>query len=219
MAHSYRPHDEMPRKRSRVVLLTMMGVGFGALVLAELWPRGGGTVPAGVFQDVDTCINSGRYDRATCNAAFAEAAKHDVEHAPRFASQADCEADFAPGSCQALPQQPGAAAGSGPSFAPVMAGVLIGGALAAAAGSAGAPAVQPVYRSCSADPQDRCQPAAGTGGGGGYHGGGLYTCSGYRVGSSYGTTRVEPAAFNTVRATTLSRGGFGARARAVSSAS
>jgi uncharacterized protein YgiB involved in biofilm formation len=206
------PEDPV-RKRSRVVLLTLMGVGFGALVIAENWPPST-KVPAGVFQDVDTCVNSGRYDRATCNAAFAEAAAHDVEHAPRFTSQADCEADFAPGTCQPLPAQPGAAAGGAPLFAPVMAGVLIGGALAAA-GSAGAPAVQPVYRSCTADPQqDRCR-STGTGTGLG----GLYTCSGYRVGSSYGTTRVAPAAFNTVRATTLSRGGFGARARFMSASS
>jgi uncharacterized protein YgiB involved in biofilm formation len=211
MAAPHTPHDDKSRKRSRIVLLSLMGAGAGAVLLAELLPSRT-SVPAGMFQDVDTCVNSGRYDQATCTSAFAEAERHHIEHAPRFTARADCEADFAPGSCE--PLRP-TTADSGTLFAPVMAGVLIGGALGAA-GAAGQPALQPVYRSCSATPQDNCQTSSGGGGGG--HGG-LYTCSGYRVGSSYGTTRVEPAAFSTVRPTTLSRGGFGSRARAMSASS
>jgi len=211
MAAPHPPPDDKSRKRSRIVLLSLMGAGAGAVLLAELLPSRT-SVPAGVFQDIDTCANSGRYDRATCAAAFAEAERHHVEHAPRFASRTDCEADFAPGTCEPLQT---ATADSGSLFAPVMAGVLIGGVVGAAS-AAGQPALQPVYRSCTATSQDNYQAGSTTCSSG--HGG-LYTCSGYRVGSSYGTTRVEPAAFSTVRATTLSRGGFGSRARSMSAAS
>jgi uncharacterized protein YgiB involved in biofilm formation len=215
MSEPPRTEPDETRKRSRIVLLTLMGVGAGAVLAAELWPSGDG-VPAGVFQNVESCVGSGRYDAATCHAAFDEVAHHHVEHAPRYASQADCEADFTPGGCAPLDAPPGSADAGAARFAPVVAGVLIGGALAA--GSSAPPAIQPVYRSCTADPQDRCQtgPSGGAGGGHWYGGGGLYTCSGYRVGSSYGATRVEPAAFTTVRSATLSRGGFGTRARFMS---
>jgi uncharacterized protein YgiB involved in biofilm formation len=197
--------------RSRVVLLGLMGAGAGALMIAPLLSRHH-AVDAGVFPDLDSCTASGRYSITTCEQAFAEAQHHDLEHAPRYANRADCEADFAPGSCHTItpPNDPGAF------FAPVMAGVLIGAVAGAATAAGTPPTIQPVYRSCTADPQDRCQPGAA--GGGGWRGG-FYTCSGYRVGSSYGMTRVEPAAFSPVRTSTLSRGGFGARARAASAAS
>lgn len=208
------PEPHARRMRSRVVLLGLMGAGAGALMIAPLLSRPH-AVDAGVFPDADSCIASGRYDTTTCERAFTEAAQHDLEHAPRYANRADCEADFAPGSCHTITPPNDTVS----FFAPAMAGVMIGGALAAASARSTPPTIQPVYRSCTADPQDRCQPGAtGGAGGGGWHGG-LYTCSGYRVGSSYGLTRVEPAAFSPARASTMSRGGFGARARAASAAS
>ncbi|MBI3517140.1 MAG: DUF1190 domain-containing protein [Proteobacteria bacterium] len=205
------PEKTGASKRSRIVTLSLMGAGAGAIALIELWPSSA-EVPADAFQNVESCINSGRYDKSTCERAFAEAARHHTEMAPRYASATDCEADFTPGGCAPLATTAGTTTQS---YAPVMAGLLLGGALGAGAAAA-LPPVQPLYRSCTASVGDGCTTGSGS-----VSGGGLYTCSGYRVGTSYGTARVQPAAFSTARAgtTTLSRGGFGARASAMSAAS
>jgi uncharacterized protein YgiB involved in biofilm formation len=198
------------RKRSRAVTLALMGTGASAGVIIGLWLWGSSSgVDGGMFRTVDQCAESGRYDRSTCADAFAEAERHHLEMAPRFASRADCEADFAPGECAPVPNSN---AGSGPSYAPVLAGALLGSAL----GVAAVPAVQPVYRSCTANPDEPCSTSSS-----GRSGGGYYTCSGYYVGRSYGTARVAPAAFSTAGASTstMSRGGFGARAASMSAAS
>jgi uncharacterized protein YgiB involved in biofilm formation len=210
MSAGSRSHRDASSKRSKVVTLTLMGLGAGAFMLYELWPSAPSEVPADAFQNVETCINSGRYSKATCERAFAEVAKHHEEMAPRYASAADCEADFTPGGCAPLPASAGTTGQS--VYAPVLAGALIGGALGAGAAAA-LPATQPLYRSCRSDPRDDC--TSGT------RGGGLYTCAGYRVSSSYGSASVQRAAFSTTGASTatLSRGGFGARARAMSAAS
>ncbi len=197
-----------PRKRSHAVTLALMGTGAGAGVALGLWLwHSSSGVDAGVFGTVDQCISSGQYDRAACEAGFAEAQRHHEEMAPRYANAADCEADFSPGECSAMPSGPGNSTGDGKiTYAPIMAGALLGSAL----GVASMPAVQPLYRSCNASQDDKC---AG-GSSGSRSGGGFYTCSGYRVSSGYGTARVAPAAFSTAGASraTMSRGGFGARA-------
>lgn len=200
------------RKRSRAVTLALMGTGAGAGVIVGLWLWSSSSgVEGGMFRDADQCAASGRYDRTACADAFAEAERHHLEMAPRYASAADCEADFAPGEC--APLAGAKSATGGPVFAPVLAGALLGSAL----GVAAVPAVQPVYRSCTANPEQPCQTSSS----GSRSGGGYYTCSGFYAGRSYGTTTVQPAAFSTARASTstMSRGGFGARAASMSAAS
>lgn len=204
------------RKRSHAVTLALMGTGAvaGVGIGVWLWHSHSG-VEAGVYRTVDQCIASGQYDRAACEASFAEANRHHEEMAPRYATAADCESDFAPGECAPMPS----GTGDGKiQYAPILAGALLGSAL----GVAAVPAVQPLYRRCVSDPNDphyatdRC-----TRSGTSYSGGGYYSCSGYHVANAYGSTRVAPAAFSTAGAsrTTMSRGGFGARAASMSAAS
>jgi uncharacterized protein YgiB involved in biofilm formation len=205
-----------PRKRSRAVTLALMGTGAGAGVIIGLWVWGSSSgVEGGAFRTVEQCVDSGLYDRVACADSFAEAERHHTEMAPRFASAADCEADFAPGECAPLPPATSGATGGaagGTMFAPILAGALLGSAL----GVASVPAVQPLYRSCNPSLGESCSSSSS-----GSHGGGLYTCSGYRAATTYGAARVTPAAFSTAGAstTTLSRGGFGARAASMSAAS
>jgi uncharacterized protein YgiB involved in biofilm formation len=199
-----------PRKRSHTVTLALMGTGAVAGVGIGLWLwHSSSGVDGGVYRNVEQCVEGRQFDRDACAAGFAEAQRHHEEMAPRYANAADCEADFTPGECQPMPS------GTGDGkivYAPIMAGVLLGSAL----GVAAMPAVQPLYRRCANDPNDpnfatdRCSRSSG----GSHSGGAFYSCSGYRVASSYGSARVAPAAFSTAGAsrTTMSRGGFGARA-------
>ena len=206
-------------KRSQAVRLALLGVSAGAIIALELWSNGGEkTVAADLFRNPDLCKSSGRYAPAQCEQAYADAAKLDAQKAVTYKSREDCEADFTPGGChEATASGTSGSPSVGSLFVPTMAGFLLGRALSNSALSA-----EPVYRSCaqSTDPNE-CRRSSGgsgfTGGGGG--GGGFFTRSGYRVSTS-GTgssATVSSGAFSSApRSATLSRGGFGARAAAMS---
>ena len=204
-------------KRSDAVRLALLGVGAGTLIGLEVWANGGEeTVAADLFSSPDRCKSSGRYAAAQCEQAYADASKLDEQKAITYKSREDCEADFTPGNCREVT----AAGSSGSSsfsslFVPTMAGFLVGRALSTSALSA-----EPVYRSCaqSSDPNECRRPSGGSGFSGG-GGGGFFTRAGYRVSTS-GTgssASVSSGAFSSApRSATLSRGGFGARAAAMS---
>jgi uncharacterized protein YgiB involved in biofilm formation len=206
-------------KRSDAVRLALIGVGAGTLIALEMWSTGGEeTVAADLFTSPDLCKSSGRYAAGQCEQAYADAAKLDEQKAITYKSREDCEADFTPGGCHEVTAAGSSGSGSLSSlFVPTMAGFLIGRAL-----STSAPPAEPVYRSCtqSTDPNE-CRRSSGGGGfsGGGGGGGGFFTRSGYRV-STAGTgssAAVSSGAFSSApRSATLSRGGFGARAAAMS---
>jgi len=196
-------------KRSQAVRLALLGVGAGALIAFDIWANSGGEEAV-----------SGRYTASQCDQAYADAAKLDEQKAVTYKGREDCEADFTPGGChEVTTAAPSAGSGSLTSlFVPTMAGFLIGRALSSSALPA-----EPLYRSCAqATNPDECRRSSGGSGGfsgGGRGGGGLFTRSGYRVSTS-GTgsaATVSSGAFSSApRAATLSRGGFGARAAAVS---
>jgi len=208
-------------KRSQAVRLALLGAGAGALITFDIWAnRGEEAVAADLFTSPDLCKISGRYTASQCDQAYADAAKLDEQKAVTYRGREDCEADFTPGGCHEVTTvAPSAGSGALTSlFVPTMAGFLIGRALSSSALPA-----EPLYRSCAqATNPDECRRSSGGGGGfsgGGSGGGGLFTRSGYRVSTS-GTgsaATVSSGAFSSApRAATLSRGGFGARAAAVS---
>jgi uncharacterized protein YgiB involved in biofilm formation len=205
-------------KRSQAVRLAVLGVSASAIIALEIWSNGGEeTVAADLFASPDLCKSSGRYAPGQCEQAYSDAAKLDEQKAITYKSRDDCEADFTPGGCHEVTAAGSSGSGSLSSlFVPTMAGFLIGRALSTSALPA-----EPVYRSCtqSADPNE-CRRSGGGGfSGGGGGGGGLFTRSGYRIMTS-GTgssATVSSGAFSSApRSATLSRGGFGARAAAMS---
>ncbi|HYM02722.1 MAG TPA: DUF1190 domain-containing protein [Stellaceae bacterium] len=201
-------------KRSAAVALSLIGAYIGVNYYLGHYQRDD-TVPADLFTSTQQCASSGRYDRPQCDNAYAQAAQVQQQTAPRYASIADCEADFSRGACDRVPPVSAVtvATASPAQFAPVRAGVVIGGAAAAFA----TPAAQPVYRSCAASP-DRNDCGSGYGGGSG--GGGRYfTGAGYRVSAagSGSSVSISRSAFSaSAPSATLSRGGFGARAASMS---
>ena len=209
-------------KRSQVVRLALLGVGAGAFIAFDIWANSGGeeAVAADLFTSPDLCKISGRYTASQCDQAYADAAKLDEQKAVTYRGREDCEADFTPGGCHEVTTvAPSAGSGALTSlFVPTMAGFLIGRALSSSALPA-----EPLYRSCAqATNPDECRRSSGGSGGfsgGGSGGGGLFTRSGYRVSTSGigSAATVSSGAFSSApRGATLSRGGFGARAAAVS---
>jgi len=205
-------------KRSASLRLVLMGSA--ALTLSACDEA----VEVGVFETVEQCQIMG-YSQSACETAIQAAARDHLQNAPRYASKADCEAEFGrcetpaqaasetpPGAGTGQPgQTPGQVAqnqggGFGSFFMPMMAGYMIGNMMGNRGGMA-----QPLYRPVG----ETARAAGGTG---------LYAGNGTRVAGGTGLTRMPESTLSAARApaastSTLSRGGFGARAQSVSVAS
>lgn len=165
-------------------------VGAGLVVAARLADRREEVMG---FTTPEECRTSGAVAAGTCDEAFAQARAAQEREAPRFASIADCEAEFGAGRCQ-----PGSnvAPSMSNSFVPLMAGVMIGRALS----GGGSPAYQPLYR--------RAGSSVAT------------TSRGVSVGLGRGVTRVPPGTSTpSAGPVTVQRGGFGSTSRSVSTGS
>ncbi len=206
-------------KRSASLRLVLMGSA--ALTLSACDE----SVDVGVFETVEQCQIMG-YSQSACETAIQAAAREHMQSAPRYATKADCEAEF--GRCETptqaaseIPagagqnaaqtpaqQTPGQVAqnqggGFGSFFMPMMAGYMIGNMMGNRGGMA-----QPLYRPVG-------ETARQTGGG-------LFAGNGTRVAGGTGMTRMPESTLSAARApatSTLSRGGFGSRANSVSVAS
>ena len=133
-----------PRKRSGKVALVAMGMGVSAFALTGCEEK----VDAFQFASVDECIVSGVFEEAQCNERFATAAKEHDRVAPRYRSQADCEAEHGAAACapregQDQNQSTASAGGSG-LWMPLMIGWMMGRTLG------GPVATQPLYGSSKA---------------------------------------------------------------------
>ena len=198
-------------KRSSSLRLVLMGGA--ALTLGAC----DNPVEVGIFETVEQCTVMG-YSQSNCESAIADARKEHVKSAPKYASRADCEAEFGrcepgPTASQQPPQGPQnpqgpqgtpggeqSAFGGGSFFMPLLAGYMMGQMMGGNRYSG-----QPLYR-----------PQAGAAGGTG-----LYTGAGTQVATKPGLARMPQSAFTNAAAgsSTLQRGGFGARAQSVSVAS
>lgn len=137
------------------------------------------------YDSVEACINAGVVEAATCRTEFQKAQKRHTEVAPRYQSSNSCYSDFGYDRCTQHRSS------SGSFWLPFMVGYML-------APRGGAVYTQPLYRP-SRDP------------------GNYYTGGNSRVGkpSSTGRTQVAKSQVSKpqARTRTVSRGGFGARAR------
>jgi uncharacterized protein YgiB involved in biofilm formation len=189
-----------------VVTLAWMGVGVGVVVALSLGDSD--TVSASAYESVDQC-SAGGQSRQTCETAFNDARAEHVRASPRYTKLEDCEAEFGANGCLTMTPPDSTGGGAAALFVPAMAGFL----LANAASSALSP--QPLYRSCTDSNDPQCRNNNSSSSHGVYAGGGrwYYTASGDRVASASGPVSVERGVFTGhAPATTLARGGFGARA-------
>lgn len=121
-------------KRSRHVALLAMGAS--ALVLSAC---GESETPAGVYTSVDQCITDKQFTDAECRKAFDTAKEEHKKVAPKYASKADCEADFGAGKCEEAPYR---TTTGGYTYMPLLVGYMLGRSLAGQPGFA----PQPLYR-------------------------------------------------------------------------
>ncbi|MCW5698519.1 MAG: DUF1190 domain-containing protein [Rhodospirillales bacterium] len=177
-------------KRSRSIALVMMGAG--SLILSACEEP---TVEALVYKDVQQCLDDSTVDLAVCEESFKQAAAQHARVAPKYTDPAACEADFGAGQCELAPYQ---TESGGSVFMPLMMGYMMGSML----GGRGGVAAQPLYRSSDDAKNYR-------------------TADNRSVGSTTGKTTVSrsAAAAPASKPYTVSRGGFGARARSFGSAS
>jgi len=120
-------------KRSRYVALLAMGAS--ALALSAC---GESETPAGVYTSVDQCIADKQFTEAECKKAFDTAKEEHKKVAPKYASKADCEADFGVGKCEESPYRTTTSS----TWMPLMIGYMLGRTLGGAPGFT----PQPLYR-------------------------------------------------------------------------
>lgn len=139
-------------------------------------------VEAAVYESVEQCISDSAFSAEQCQSEFDRAAGQHSNVAPRYSSLSDCEADFGRTHCGQR------TTGSG--YIPFMAGYMMGTVT-----SGGRVSTQPLYRAADDSRNFR-------------------TASNSRISGVTGVTTVDARSTSTprVRTTTVSRGGFGARA-------
>ncbi len=133
----------------------------------------------------------------SCKAEFAKAEALHQQVAPKYQTQAECEADFGAGNCPApaapAPGQPQASAGSG-FFMPMMMGFLAGQMLNKSSAAKQHVPTQPLYKS-----KDDLST--------------FRTASNQPVARQSGPVSVMPSRMQMTPGKTVSRGGFGAQAQ------
>jgi uncharacterized protein YgiB involved in biofilm formation len=162
----------------------LMGVSLFALTACEE-PK----VEAAIFENIQQCISNGDATPAQCEQNFREAKSQHAAVAPKYASEADCQADFGADKCEQAPYR---SSTGGSIFMPLMAGYMMGSML----GGRRSMAPQPLYRSASSPNSFR-------------------TADNRSVGNTTGRTQVARSATSrpSVKSATRSRGGFGSSGR------
>ena len=168
----------------------LMGVSVIALSACEE-PK----VDASVYETLQQCMDDPSLPNQECEKSYKEALGQHAAVAPKYSSEADCQADFGAGRCEKAPYR---TSGGGSVFMPLMMGYMMGSMI----GGRRSMMAQPLYRSAQS-------PRS------------LRTADNRNVGSATGRTRVARSATNrpSFKSSTIRRGGFGASARRFGSAS
>lgn len=176
------------KRRNSISLALMIGASTFALTACEE-PK----VDAAVFESIQQCVEYPGVLKEQCEQSYKEAQSQHAAVAPKFASQADCQADFGAGKCEKAPYQ---TSGGGSVFMPLMMGYMMGSMLGGRRMGS-----QPLYRSAQ---------SPGT----------FRTADNRSVGSKVGRTKVASSATNrpSFKSSTQSRGGFGSSGRRFGSA-
>ncbi len=167
----------------------MMSVSMIALSACEE-PK----VDASVYKSVEQCKKDPVTSDDQCITSFKEARSQHAAVAPKYTSQADCQADFGANRCEKAPYQ---SSSGGSIFMPLMMGYMMGSFI----GGRRSMVSQPLYRSASSPNTFR-------------------TADNRSAGSSTGRTKVARSATSrpTFKTRTRSRGGFGSSGRRYGSA-
>lgn len=202
MTNPTHPRSTSVRKRSqRVALVLMAPVVFPMLAVTLTGCGGERLADAVTFEDINECSRNG-FSVEQCVGVWEEARVQHRESAPRYINQAECEADFGAAACEPAPERHQA----GSFFVPMMAGFLAGRMMnqglasgaAAAAGTRGAIAPQPLYK--SRDDRQTFRTANNT-----------------PITQRTGPIQVRPSMVQPTPATLVRRGGFGQQAARMSS--
>ena len=167
----------------------LMGVSAIALTACEE-PK----VDAAVYESLQQCINDPDVSREQCEQNYKEARSQHAAVAPKYTSQADCQADFGAGRCEQAPYR---SSSGGSIFMPLMMGYMMGSMI----GGRRSMMSQPLYRSAASPNTFR-------------------TADNMSAGSKTGRTRVTRSATTrpSFKSSTISRGGFGRSGRRFGSA-
>lgn len=174
-------------KRSKKAALVLMvpATGFFLASCTSEEP-----VTSAVYKDAEEC--AAFYNPpAACKEEFAKAEALHQQVAPKYQTQAECEADFGTGNC---PQQPQHQASSGGFFMPMMMGFLAGQMLNKNSSAKQYVPSQPLYK--SRDDQSTFR-----------------TASNQPVARQTGPVNVMPSRMQVAPGKVVSRGGFGAQAQ------
>ncbi|WP_051201775.1 DUF1190 domain-containing protein [Ferrimonas senticii] len=158
---------------------------------------------AQIYTNVEECVTQYPDQPQLCEQVFGSAQMDHLATAPRFVSQADCEAEFGAEACQEAPEGSQNNASGGSWFMPMMMGYMMGSMLSGNR----APKYAPVYGSRS-----KSSPLNGK----------IFTGNGTVVGKAGDKmVRATPSAFQKPTAPTrvTRSGGFGKMAAAKSSSS
>jgi len=152
-------------------------------------------VDAAVFDSLKQCIDDPGMTRERCEKTYSDARGQHAAVAPKYSSQADCQADFGAGKCEQAPYR---TSGGSSIFMPLMMGYMMGSFI----GGRSSMTSQPLYRS-SKSPNT------------------LRTADNRNVGSATGRTQVARSATRrpSFKSSTIRRGGFGTSGRRFGSAS
>ncbi len=177
------------KRRNSIGGALLLGVSLIALSACEE-PK----VDAAVFENLQQCIDDPGVPSQQCEQSYKEARAQHTAVAPKYSSQADCQADFGAGRCEKSPYR---TSSGGSVFMPLMMGYMMGSMI----GGRRSMMSQPLYRSAKNPKSFR-------------------TADNRNVGSTTGRTRVASSATRrpSFKSSTIRRGGFGASARRFGSA-
>lgn len=172
------------KSRNSVSTVLIMSASLVALTACEE-PK----VDASIFKSIEQCKIDPLTTSDQCESSFKEAQSQHAAVAPKYASEADCQADFGTGKCEVAPYK---TSSGGSVFMPLMAGYMMGSML----GGRRSMMSQPLYRSSQSPNSFR-------------------TAENRNVGSKTGLTKVASSATSrpTFKSSTRSRGGFGSSGR------
>lgn len=175
-------------KRSSSIALIMISTSALALSACDE-PQ----VDAEIYTSLGECARESQMSDADCREGYLQARRQHGEVAPKYASREECVADFGENNCETSSYR---TEQGGSVFMPLMMGYMMGRVL-----SGGSVAPQPLYRTAGDSSTFR-------------------TADNRTVGRSTGPVRVASAAAKapSAKSSTISRGGFGATARASGSA-
>ncbi|MBP02645.1 MAG: hypothetical protein CMM25_07535 [Rhodospirillaceae bacterium] len=168
------------KNRSSFSTVLMVSVSLIALTACEE-PQ----VDASIFENLAQCKRDPVLSSNECESSFKEARSQHAAVAPKYASQAECQADYGEAKCEQAPYR---TAGGGSVFMPMMMGYMMGSML----GGRRSMMSQPLYQSAKSPNAFR-------------------TADNRNVGSTIGRTQVASSAASrpSVKSSTRSRGGFG----------